>query len=59
VGGHRRLRARPHRFDVGTVQQGARADLVILDAPMLRPSRVPPGVPIVRTVIAAGTVVHD
>ena len=47
------------RFDVGTVQQGARADLVILDAPSHVHLAYRPGVPIVRTVIAAGTVVHD
>jgi imidazolonepropionase len=47
------------RFDVGTVQQGARADLVILDAPSYVHLAYRPGVPIVRTVIAAGTVVHD
>ena len=47
------------RFDVGTVQQGARADLVILDAPSYVHLAYRPGVPLVRTVIAAGTVVHD
>ena len=47
------------RFDVGTVQQGARADLVILDAPSCVHLAYRPGVPLVRTVIAAGTVVHD
>ena len=47
------------RFDVGTVQQGARADLVILDAPSHVHLAYRPGVPLVRTVIAAGTVVHD
>ena len=46
------------RFDVGTVQQGARADLVILDAPSHVHLAYRPGVPLVRTVIAAGTVVH-
>jgi len=47
------------RFDVGTVQQGARADLVILDAPSHVHLAYRPGVPLVRTVIVAGTVVHD
>jgi len=47
------------RFDVGTVQQGARADLVILDAPSHVHLAYRPGVPLVQTVIAAGTVVHD
>ena len=46
------------RFDVGTVQQGARADLVILDAPSHVHLAYRPGVPLVQTVIAAGTVVH-
>jgi imidazolonepropionase len=46
------------RFDVGTLQQGARADLVILDAPSHVHLAYRPGVPIVRTVIAAGSVVH-
>jgi imidazolonepropionase len=45
------------RVDVGTLQQGARADLVILDAPSHVHLAYRPGVPIVRTVIAAGTVV--
>ena len=47
------------RFDVGTVQQGARADLVILEAPSHVHLAYRPGVPLVQTVIAAGTVVHD
>jgi imidazolonepropionase len=41
------------------LQQGARADLVILDAPSYVHLAYRPGVPIVRTVIASGTVVHD
>jgi len=45
------------RFDVGTLQQGARADLVILDAPSHVHLAYRPGVPIVRTVISAGSVV--
>ena len=47
------------RFDVGTLQQGARADLVILDAPSHVHLAYRPGVPLVRTVISAGTIVHD
>ena len=46
------------RADVGTLQQGARADLVILDAPSHVHLAYRPGVPLVRTVISAGTVVH-
>jgi imidazolonepropionase len=46
------------RFDVGTLQQGARADLVILDAPSHVHLAYRPGVPIVRAVISAGTVVQ-
>jgi imidazolonepropionase len=45
------------RVDVGTLQQGARADLVILDAPSHVHLAYRPGVPIVRTVISAGAVV--
>jgi len=47
------------RFDVGTLQQGARADLVILDARSHVHLAYRPGVPLVRTVIAAGSVVPD
>ena len=46
------------RSDVGTVQQGARADLVILDAPSHVHLAYRPGVPLVRTVISAGTIVY-
>lgn len=46
------------RADVGTVQQGARADLMILDAPSHVHLAYRPGVPLVRTVISVGTVVH-
>jgi imidazolonepropionase len=46
------------RFDVGTLQQGARADVVILDAPSYVHLAYRPGVPIVQTVIAAGSVVR-
>ena len=42
------------RFDVGTLQQGARADLVILDAPSHVHLSYRPGVPLVRTVLRAG-----
>jgi imidazolonepropionase len=46
------------RVDVGTLQHGARADLAILDAPSHVHLAYRPGVPIVRTVISAGSVVH-
>ncbi len=46
------------RADVGTLQQGARADLVVLDAPSHVHLAYRPGVPLVRTVIAAGTIVR-
>ena len=46
------------RFDVGTLQQGARADLVMLDAPSYVHLAYRPGVPLVRTVISAGSRVH-
>jgi imidazolonepropionase len=42
------------RFDVGTLQQGARADLVILDAPSHVHLAYRPGVPLVRTVVRSG-----
>ena len=45
------------RADVGTLQQGARADLVILDAPSHVHLAYRPGVPMVRTVISAGAIV--
>ncbi|MDX2026066.1 imidazolonepropionase [Microcella sp.] len=50
-GGARALR----RTDVGHLGVGARADVVILDAPDYRYLAYRPGVPLVRTVIAAGT----
>jgi imidazolonepropionase len=53
AGGARALR----RDDVGTLQQGARADIVILDAPSHVHLAYRPGVPLVRTVIKAGAVV--
>ena len=43
------------RDDVGTLRPGARADLVVLDAPSYVHLAYRPGVPIVRTVVAAGT----
>jgi imidazolonepropionase len=53
AGGARALQ----RDDVGTLQQGARADLVILDAPSHVHLAYRPGVPLVRTVIKEGAVV--
>ena len=53
AGGARALQ----RDDVGTLQQGARADLVILDAPSHVHLAYRPGVPLVRTVIKGGAVV--
>ena len=50
AGGARALQ----RDDVGTLQPGARADLVVLDAPSYVHLAYRPGVPLVRTVIAAG-----
>jgi imidazolonepropionase len=52
AGGARAL----HRDDVGTLQQGARADLVILDGPSHVHLAYRPGVPLVHTVIKAGAV---
>ncbi len=53
AGGARALQ----RDDVGTLQQGARADLLILDAPSHVHLAYRPGVPLVRTVIKGGAVV--
>ncbi len=53
AGGARALQ----RDDVGILQQGARADLVILDAPSHVHLAYRPGVPLVRTVIKGGAVV--
>jgi imidazolonepropionase len=53
AGGARALQ----RDDVGTLRPGARADLVILDAPSHVHLAYRPGVPMVRTVIKAGAVV--
>jgi imidazolonepropionase len=52
AGGARALR----RDDVGTLRRGARADIVILDAPSHVHLAYRPGVPLVRTVIAKGEV---
>jgi imidazolonepropionase len=53
IGGARALR----RDDVGRVTPGASADLVVLDAPSYSHFVYRPGVPLVRTAIAAGEVV--
>ena len=53
AGGARALQ----RDDVGTLRPGARADLVILDAPSHVHLAYRPGVPLVRTVIKGGAVV--
>jgi imidazolonepropionase len=45
------------REDVGRVTPGARADLIVLDAPSAVHLAYRPGVPLVRTVIRAGEVV--
>ena len=50
IGGARALR----RDDVGRVVPGARADLVVLDAPSYTHLVYRPGVPLVRTVIEGG-----
>jgi imidazolonepropionase len=50
IGGARALR----RDDVGRVAPGARADLVVLDAPSYTHLVYRPGVPLVRTVIEGG-----
>jgi imidazolonepropionase len=50
AGGARAL----ERDDVGTLRPGARADLVVLDAPSYVHLAYRPGVPLVRTVVAAG-----
>ncbi len=53
VGGARALR----RNDIGRISPGARADLVVLDAPSYSHFVYRPGVPLVRTTIVAGEVV--
>jgi imidazolonepropionase len=50
AGGARALQ----RDDVGTLRPGARADLVVLDAPSYVHLAYRPGVPLVRTVVVAG-----
>jgi imidazolonepropionase len=52
AGGARALQ----RDDVGTLRRGARADLVILDAPSHVHLAYRPGVPLIHTVIKAGAV---
>ncbi|MEY2755535.1 MAG: imidazolonepropionase, partial [Actinomycetota bacterium] len=52
VGGARALR----RDDVGFLAAGARADLVVLDAPSYSHLVYRPGVPLVRTVVEGGVV---
>jgi imidazolonepropionase len=55
AGGARAL----ERDDVGTLRPGARADLVVLDAPSYVHLAYRPGVPLVRHVISAGRLVGD
>jgi imidazolonepropionase len=45
------------RDDVGRIAPGARADLIVLDAPSFVHLAYRPGVPLVRTVVRGGTVV--
>ncbi|MDN5725059.1 MAG: imidazolonepropionase, partial [Propionibacteriales bacterium] len=42
------------RDDVGVLRAGARADLIMLDAPSHTHLAYRPGVPLVRTVLRAG-----
>jgi imidazolonepropionase len=53
VGGAKALR----RTDVGRIVAGARADLVVLDAPSYTHLVYRPGVPLIRSVIEAGVFV--
>jgi imidazolonepropionase len=53
IGGAKALR----RNDVGCIIAGARADLVVLDAPSYTHLVYRPGVPLVRSVIEAGVLV--
>ncbi|GIF06742.1 imidazolonepropionase [Actinoplanes siamensis] len=53
LGGARALR----RDDIGVIRPGARADLLILDAPSHLHLAYRPGVPLIRTVIEAGRAV--
>jgi imidazolonepropionase len=55
AGGARALR----RADVGHLGVGARGDLAVLDAPSHLHLAYRPGVPIVRTVVRHGVLVHD
>ncbi|MFN8168097.1 MAG: imidazolonepropionase [Candidatus Nanopelagicales bacterium] len=55
AGGARALR----RDDVGALHLGARGDLVVLDAPSHLHLAYRPGVPLVRTVVRQGALVHD
>lgn len=55
LGGARALR----RDDVGALRVGARGDLVVLDAPSHLHLAYRPGVPLVRTVVRQGVLVHD
>jgi imidazolonepropionase len=52
AGGARALR----RSDVGTLIPGARADLVVLDAPSYTHLVYRPGVPLIHTVLEAGEI---
>jgi imidazolonepropionase len=54
AGGARALR----RDDVGVLRAGARGDLLVLDAPTHLHLAYRPGVPLVRTVVRDGAVVH-
>jgi imidazolonepropionase len=45
------------REDVGRIRPGARADLIVLDAPSPVHLAYRPGVPLVRTVVRGGGVV--
>jgi imidazolonepropionase len=55
AGGARALR----RDDVGVLHPGSRGDLLVLDAPTHLHLAYRPGVPLVRTVVRDGAVVHD
>jgi imidazolonepropionase len=55
AGGARALR----RDDIGVLAPGARADLMLLDAPTHLHLAYRPGVPLVTTVLRSGVLVHD
>jgi imidazolonepropionase len=55
AGGARAL----HRDDIGVLRPGARADLMLLDAPSHLHLAYRPGVPLVKTVLCSGVFVHD